>query len=154
MRASRVLLIGLLLVAVPIVGCVEDPGTGDDGTADDGTGGGEAPDDGGANDGGGSDAVTEITVQASEWSLEPAGFTVPAGEEVTLTLENTGSNQHNWGVDLDGDGETEDDVRTDTIPSGETTTVTFTVDETGEYTFFCDVSGHRDAGMEGTLTVE
>jgi plastocyanin len=154
MRASRVLLIGLLLVAVPIVGCVEDPGTGDDGTADDGTGGGEAPDDGGADDGGGSDAVTEITVQASEWSLEPAGFTVPAGEEVTLTLENTGSNQHNWGVDLDGDGETEDDVRTDTIPSGETTTVTFTVDETGEYTFFCDVSGHRDAGMEGTLTVE
>jgi plastocyanin len=154
MRASRVLLIGLLLVAVPIVGCVEDPGTGDDGTADDGAGGGEAPDDGGADDGGGSDAVTEITVQASEWSLEPAGFTVPAGEEVTLTLENTGSNQHNWGVDLDGDGETEDDVRTDTIPSGETTTVTFTVDETGEYTFFCDVSGHRDAGMEGTLTVE
>jgi len=154
MRANRVLLIGLLLVAVPIVGCVEDPGTGDDGTADDGAGGGEAPDDGGADDGGGSDAVTEITVQASEWSLEPAGFTVPAGEEVTLTLENTGSNQHNWGVDLDGDGETEDDVRTDTIPSGETTTVTFTVDETGEYTFFCDVSGHRDAGMEGTLTVE
>jgi uncharacterized cupredoxin-like copper-binding protein len=41
---------------------------------------------------------------------------------------------------------------TDTI-SGDTTSATITLAAT-DYTFYCSVGGHREAGMEGDLTVE
>lgn len=109
----------------------------------------------GEGGGPGGDALsTELTIEGTEWSLSPNQTTVPAGEEITVTFENTGSNQHNVGIDLDGDGETEDDARTETIAAGESATFTVTIDEPGQYAFFCDISGHREAGMEGSMTVQ
>lgn len=131
-RRARWLLVAALAVIVLFAGCTQPSSEG----------GEEQP------------AATELTIQGDEWKLTPNRTTVPAGEEITVTFENVGSNQHNVGIDLDGDGDTDDDVRTETIPQGETATFTVTIEEPGEYTYFCDISGHRSAGMEGTLVVE
>ena len=39
------------------------------------------------------------------------------------------------------------------IADGDTDIAEFEV-ESGEYTYFCSVAGHREGGMEGTLTVK
>jgi uncharacterized cupredoxin-like copper-binding protein len=41
-----------------------------------------------------------------------------------------------------------------TAQPGQTTSVTFTVDKPGNYTFFCGQPGHEGAGMKGTITIQ
>jgi len=39
------------------------------------------------------------------------------------------------------------------VGGGETATARLRIDEPGKYTYFCTIPGHRDGGMEGTITV-
>ena len=103
-----------------------------------------APTAGETGDGGGASTLELATPSGIEYdttSLEAA-----AGE-VTIEYTNDSGLPHN--VTLEGgsaDGEA-----TETITEGNTS---LTVDlEAGEYTFYCSVESHRDAGMEGTLVV-
>lgn len=80
---------------------------------------------------------------------------VSPGDEVTVTFQNDGSSAHNLYVaaqdDADVGGDTPESAaiqNTDEVPSGNSTTVTFTApsDASGVY-YWCDVAGHEQLGM-------
>jgi plastocyanin len=72
----------------------------------------------------------------------------PAGND-TIEFDNPSSVGHDVVIE-DSDGT--EVAHTDVI-TGTTTTTTADL-KPGSYTFFCSVDGHRDEGMEGTLTVK
>lgn len=93
-------------------------------------------------------AATTLAVDGTEFAFDPARLTVEAGQEVTVNFTNSGSIEHSWVV-LGAAG----DISTGLVAGGGEGSVTFSVDQAGEYTVICDVPGHREAGMEGTLIV-
>jgi plastocyanin len=97
--------------------------------------------------GGGGSTVSVAADPSGRLAYEPTTLTATAGE-VTIEFTNEASLPHDVVVEQDG----EDLGETERITESSTST---TVDlQAGEYTFYCSVPGHRDAGMEGTLTVE
>jgi plastocyanin len=98
--------------------------------------------------GGGGDTAT-IMLAADpngELAFDQTELTATAGE-VTIEFMNDSGIPHN--VEVEGNGVEE---VSDTITEG-STSLTLTL-EPGEYEFYCAVPGHREGGMEGTLTVE
>lgn len=77
-----------------------------------------------------------------------SSLSAPAGA-LAIEFDNPSSTGHD--VVVEGADGTEI-TRTDVI-SGDTATAVGEV-EAGDYTYYCSVPGHREAGMEGTLTVE
>ena len=88
---------------------------------------------------------------ASRLLVESAAVLGPrltaAAGEVTIEFTNDSGIPHN--VEVEGNGVEE---VSETITEG-STSLTLTL-EPGEYEFYCAVPGHREGGMEGTLTVE
>ena len=85
------------------------------------------------------------TVASYDISFEPRALTIPAGTDVTVTLPNAGVTPHTFSTDALGSSVN--------IEPGETKTVAITAPES-EYEYCCNVPGHREAGMVGTLTAE
>jgi plastocyanin len=79
-------------------------------------------------------------------AFDQTELTAAAGE-VTIEFTNESGIPHN--VEVEGNGVEE---VSETITEG-STSLTLTL-EPGEYEFYCAVPGHREGGMEGTLTVE
>lgn len=87
-----------------------------------------------------------VTVIGSDIAFDRDDYVAAAGP-VEITLANEGSIVHSLVVeDVDG-------MRLVTQSKGDEDTGTVDL-EAGEYVIFCDIAGHRNAGMEATLTVE
>ena len=105
-----------------------------------------------------------LTVRAFEWGFAPQAITLRRGERVEIVLENDGRTLHNFKIE---------DLAADDIEShssgplfgeenqlfvgaeaGQEGTLSFVPQASGSFTFYCTIRGHRQLGMEGTLTVE
>jgi plastocyanin len=103
----------------------------------------------GDDDSDGGDDVPEgaIVIDAEDTlSFSPDSVEAPAGT-VTIALENLGSLQHTFVIE-----DHESELKLSVSGSGDADSGSIDLDA-GEYVFYCDVPGHRGAGMEGTLTV-
>ena len=141
---TRRLLLLLLTVLVMTLGVAACGGDDDD---DDGGAAEPATDTSGGGGGGGEGTVIMLIADpGGALSFDQTELTAPAGE-VTIQLMNDSGTPHN--VEIEGNGVEE---TSETITEG-MTELTVTL-EPGEYEFYCAVDGHKDAGMEGTLTVE
>lgn len=95
----------------------------------------------------GAAGTVEITAVDIDFPDEDQQATAPAGE-VEFVYTNEGQIEHT--LTIEG---REEDLFLEVSSQGDTDSGTIEL-EPGEYAYYCDVSGHREAGMEGTLTVE
>ncbi len=91
-----------------------------------------------------------------KFKVDPAGakaFTTSevsaASGKVKVVFDNPGAEIHDLTID-DSEGKRVGQ----TYALSESTDSIFVKLKSGEYTFYCSFAGHREAGMEGTITVE
>ena len=136
-------------------------------------GGGDSDDNGG--NGGGSPTASptaaddplagEVPELTLELDLRDIAFSAkeleaPAGVVVEIRLENVGRLEHDFTIeelpaDVSVVGKADPEMYDVHVPlkGDEEAGLLIRVREAGEYTFFCAVPGHRQAGMEGRLVI-
>jgi plastocyanin len=87
-------------------------------------------------------ATLPVLLVADDLYWEQDELTIPAEQDVTLLLENAGSAPHNFSIDELG-------ISVDLAP-GSRQEIVINI-PAGDYEFYCNVPGHLEAGMVGTL---
>jgi plastocyanin len=97
---------------------------------------------------GGGSAAPEplnVTIHAKDIAFDTTTLTAKAGQVVNVTYINDGALDHTFLID--------GVIAEQKVAPGATTTFSFTAPAAGTYTYYCNVAGHKEAGMTGTLTV-
>ena len=112
--------------------------------------------------GGSNSPTTNLNVTMTDFQFSPTQFTVPAGQEITLTSNNNGAVVHNFVIMKLGQSAgtefTEEDVpnvywEVELAPGGSVDTTFVAPSEPGEYEVICKTPGHLQAGMVAKMTV-
>lgn len=96
--------------------------------------------------GGGGGGGTPIKLDGADLSFAPKEVTAPAGA-VSITLNNVGKIHHTLVI------EGVSDFKKLEADPGQAPSETWKDAKPGDYVIFCDVAGHRAAGMEAKLKV-
>lgn len=84
-----------------------------------------------------------LKVTGTEYSFTPSALKASAGK-TTIRFTNLGAVDHDFVIDA---------LHIDLTPKPGKTAETIVTLSPGTYTTYCAVAGHRQSGMEGTLTV-
>jgi glucose/arabinose dehydrogenase/plastocyanin len=90
-------------------------------------------------------AAGPVTIEAVDIDWNPNEMTIPANTDVTVTIPNHGAALHTFVIEELG-------IKVEMAP-GETKEVVINA-PAGTYDYICDVPGHEEAGMVGTLRVQ
>lgn len=96
---------------------------------------------------GSATATATVNVTESEFAIDASPTSLPAGS-VTFAISNTGAASHD--VVVKGPGV--DNVASALVSPGGTGSLTVTL-QPGTYELYCNVPGHKDKGMDTTITV-
>lgn len=88
-----------------------------------------------------------VTVVAQEYRFEPDTIRVKKGSRVVIRLENRGTQPHEFEIEAL-------DFEIGPIRPGTSAEAAFVAEKPGTYTYVCNVDGHQQKGMRGTLIVE
>ena len=86
-----------------------------------------------------------VTLSATDIAYDIDNINASIGQIVNVEFVNKGALEHNFIIDEFGID--------NLLQSGESSTISFTPDQTGTYEYYCNVAGHLEAGMKGTVTV-
>src|SRR5689334_9589578 len=133
-------LVAALLLTVVVAGCGSSSGSSSSAPPSTPAAGGSATTGGGGG--------TNVAVTLKDFTITLAGGNSLKPGAYTFTVANDGPSAHN--LTIDGPGV--DNAATPTFGSGETKSLTVTL-ENGTYDFFCSVPGHKQAGMDVSVAV-